>query len=124
MESDHSSSADNSKSSDSSVLRKDEKKSLRLQLTRVFSSNSLRSPKSPLSSCDSQKSSSNVSVSPIVKSRYSWHIHSRKKKNSTDGRFSLISPTEPTITLFSDSRETSPSSSRNFYSSIWGANTG
>lgn len=126
MESDLSSSADNSKDSkDSCVLRKEEKRSLKLQLTRVFSSNSLRSPKSPSGSCDSQRSSSNLSVSPIVKSRYSWNIHSRKKKGSNEGRFSLFSSTESTTKeTFSDSPETSPNSSKNSYSPIWDSNTG
>ncbi|XP_047349264.1 rap1 GTPase-activating protein 1 isoform X5 [Vespa velutina] len=132
MESDHlSSSADNSEDSASYVLRKEEKKSLRLHLTRVFSSNSLRSPKSPSGFCDSQRSSSNLSVSPIVKSRHSWHIHFRKNKNSTsssqssESGFSLFSPTKSTTNeTFSDSPEMSPSSSKNSYSPIWNTSNG
>ncbi|XP_035725415.1 rap1 GTPase-activating protein 1-like isoform X5 [Vespa mandarinia] len=131
MESDHSSSADNSEDSASCVLRKGEKKSLRLHLTRVFSSNSLRSPKSPSGFCDSQRSSSNLSVSPIVKSRHSWHIHFRKNKNSTsssqssESGFSLFSSTKSTTNeTFLDSPEMSPRSSKNSYSPIWDASNG
>ncbi|KAL2722157.1 rap1 GTPase-activating protein 1-like isoform X1 [Vespula maculifrons] len=130
MESDPSSSADNSKDNVSCVLRKKEKISLKLHLTRVFSSNALRSPKSPSSSFDSQRLSPNQCLSPVVKPRHSWHIHSFKNKGSTSSRssesgISLSSSVKSsTNETFSDSPGMSPSSPKNCYSPIWDSKTG
>ncbi|KAL2733725.1 rap1 GTPase-activating protein 1-like isoform X1, partial [Vespula squamosa] len=130
MESDPSSSVDNSKDSDSCVLRKKEKMSLKLHLTRVFNSNALRSPKSPSGSFDSQRLSPNRCMSPVVKPRHSWHIHTFKNKGSTSSRssesgISLSSSIKSsTNETFLDSPGMSPNSPKNCYSPVWDVKTG
>lgn len=123
-----SSSSENSKNDSCCVLRSKEKTPLKLCLTRVFSSNALRSPKSP-SSSDSQGSSPSCSTSP-VKARYSWQIHSSKNKDNRSSRSSesgifLSSPSKSSMNeICSDSSENCLDSPKNCTSPTWYVNTG
>lgn len=61
---------------------KNKENSLRFKFVRIFSSGTLKSPKSPLSISSSQCSSPSYD-SPRMKARYSWDLSSLSKEYST-----------------------------------------
>ncbi|XP_076378925.1 uncharacterized protein LOC117227300 isoform X1 [Megalopta genalis] len=105
---------------------KHKENSLRLRLVRVFSSSSIRCPKSPLHSSSSQSPSPSPGHnSPSAKSRYSWQLPSscieHHSHSSSESGVSLSSPKS----LASSNSTDSPTSSADvFQNSKWYVDSG
>ncbi|CAD6234211.1 GSCOCG00007656001-RA-CDS [Cotesia congregata] len=80
----------NDESNESEFKRNPVRRSLRLRLTRVFSSGSLKSPKSPGYSSLSDSPNS-PEISSAIKTRYSWQNNNLKNILSNSPRSSISS---------------------------------